>query len=58
LHEKQQQQQQQGANLLTHLRTDDSLMNGDYFRMMGNLSSLLKLTMFNVPTHFSEEQDL
>ncbi|KAF8667326.1 hypothetical protein HU200_053001 [Digitaria exilis] len=56
LHEK---QQQQGANLLTHLRTDDSLMNGDYFRMMGNLSSLRNLTMFNVPntTHFLDEQD-
>ena len=57
LHEK---QQQQGVKLLTHLRTDDSLMNGDYFRMIGNLSSLCKLTMYNIPntTHFSEGQDL
>ncbi|TVU13801.1 hypothetical protein EJB05_37229, partial [Eragrostis curvula] len=52
--------QQQGANKLTNLRTDDSLMTGDYFRAMGNLPSLRDLFIINVPnvTHFSEEQEI
>ncbi|XP_062225403.1 putative disease resistance protein RGA1 [Phragmites australis] len=58
-HEKK-QQQEQDANLLTNLRTDDSLMTGDYFRAMGNLPSLHNLLFFDIPnlTHFSEEQEL
>ncbi|XP_022684237.1 disease resistance protein RGA2-like [Setaria italica] len=54
------QHQQQGANLLTHLRTDDSLMTGDYFRMIGSLPSLRELLVFDIPnaTHFSERQEL
>ncbi|KAL6851568.1 hypothetical protein ACP4OV_020501 [Aristida adscensionis] len=53
------EKQKKGANLLTHLRTDDSLMSGDYFRTIGNLPSLRKLFVFDIPaTHFSEEQEL
>ncbi|OEL26025.1 hypothetical protein BAE44_0012958 [Dichanthelium oligosanthes] len=59
LHDKQ-QQQQQGANLLTHLRTDDSLITGDYFRKMENLPSLRELYLHDTlnDKHFSEVQEL
>lgn len=51
---------QEGAIPLTHLRTDDSLMTGDYFRTIGSLPSLRSLSFFNISnaTHFSEKQDL
>uniref|UniRef100_A0A0E0BNG1 Uncharacterized protein n=1 Tax=Oryza glumipatula TaxID=40148 RepID=A0A0E0BNG1_9ORYZ len=54
------EKQQQEASLLTHLRADDSLMYGDYFRTVGKLPSLRNLTICNESngTNFSVKQEL
>ena len=55
--ERKQQQQQQP---LSHLRTDHSLMSGDYFSTIGKLPGLRSLWFSDMPgiTHFSDEQEL
>jgi hypothetical protein len=54
------EKQQQEASLLTHLRANDSLMYGDYFRTVGKLPSLRNLTICNESngTNFSVKQEL